>query len=153
MRSMFDSAINKVVRQTIARSMGQLDRVLAGHPPGLRIGVKGELEQSGEAWRYEKARHCAYYLKRQGRSVMIWRWSYVASEHEASRLRALITSLQGPLDAQRANRIFEHATHRSVSNPRPVGMEFHALDTGPYTAVQLPPIADSKLPATPSATQ
>jgi hypothetical protein len=145
---MFDSAFNKVVRLTVASSMRQLDQVLAGHPPGLRIGVKGELEQTGEAWRYEKARHCAYYLKRQARNIMIWRWSYVASEHEANRLRALITSLQGPLDAQRANRIFEHATHRSVSNPRPVGMEFHALDTGPYAAMHLPEIADSKRPAT-----
>jgi len=27
-------------------------------------------------------------------------------------------------------------------------MEFHALDTGPYAAVHLPEIADSKRPAT-----
>jgi hypothetical protein len=149
---MFDSAINKVVRLTIARSLGQLDRVLAGHPPGLRIGVKEELQRTGEAWRYEKARHCAYYLKRRDRNVMIWRWSYVASGHEASRLRALITSLEGPLDPQRANRIFEHATHRSVNNPRPVGMEFHALDTGPYAAMHLPEIAEPKHPSTTAAT-
>lgn len=132
---MFDAAINKVVRLTIAHSPGHLERVLAGQPPGLRIGVKKEIENSGEAWRYEKARHSAYYMKREGRGVMVWRWSYIATEHEAARLRALITALQGPLDACRACRVFEQATHRTVTNPRPLGMEFHALDAGPYPAL------------------
>ena len=144
---MFDSAINKVVRLTIAHSLGQLERVLAGHPPGLRIGVKGEIEQSGEAWRYEKARHCAYYMKRQGRGVMIWRWSYIASEQEAARLRALITSLRGPLNEHRANQVFEHATHRTVSNPRPVGMELHAMDSGTYPALRVPDVAEPPVSA------
>ena len=129
---MFDSAINKVVRLTIAHSLGQLERVLAGHPPGLRIGVKEEVEQHGEAWRYEKARHCAYYIKRHGRGAMIWRWSYIASDQEAARLRAIITSLQGPMNEHRASQVFEHATHRTVNNPRPIGMESHALDAASY---------------------
>jgi hypothetical protein len=142
---MFDSAINKVVRLTIAHSPANLERVLAGQPPGLRIGVKHEVEQYGEAWRYEKARHSAYYLRRQGRGIMIWRWSYVATEHEAARLRALITALQGPLDTYRANRVFEQATHRTVINPRPIGMEFHAIDSGPYPALRVQEMANSHL--------
>ena len=144
---MFDSAINKVVRLTIAHSPGHLERVLAGHPPGLRIGVKSELEHSGEAWRYEKSRHRAHYVKRQGRGIMVWRWSYIATEHEAARLRALITALQGPLDTCRANRVFEQATHRTVTNPRPIGMEFHAIDTGSYPALRVPDMANPLHPA------
>ena len=144
---MFDSAINKVVRLTIAHSPGHLERVLAGHPPGLRIGVKSELEHSGEAWRYEKARHTAYYVKRQGRGIMVWRWSYVATEHEAARLRALLTALQGPLDTCRANRVFEQATHRTVANPRPIGMAFHAIDTSSYPALRVPGMASPLHPA------
>ena len=148
---MFDSAINKVVRLSIAQTQEQFERLLEDQPPGLRLGVKAEIERSRESWRYEKARHCAYYMKRQGRGIMIWRWSYVASEDEAGRLRALITSLHGPLDAHRANRIFEFATRRTVSNPRPLGMEFHALDsrhaldTGAHAVVRVTEVADTPL--------
>jgi hypothetical protein len=140
---MFDTAINRVVRLTITHSLGQLERLLAGHPPGLRIGVRGEVERYGQAWRYEKARHCAYYMKRQGCGVTVWRWSYIATEQEVARLRALVESLQGPMNEHRANQVFEHATHRTVNNPRPAGLEFHAVDTGSFPALRVVDTAES----------
>jgi len=129
---MLDSAINKVVRRTIATSIEQLEQALRSLSHGVRYGVVRELDETGDAYRYDVAEHCAYYLKIRGPGIVIWRWSYVATEQEANRLCALITSLTGTLDATRANRIFEHATQRSVSNPRPVGMVVNALDFSGY---------------------
>jgi hypothetical protein len=64
--------------------------------------------------------------------VVIWRWSYVASDAEAARMRVLIKAIGGRLDVYRASQVFEQATHRSVSRPRLAGMAFHALDFGGY---------------------
>jgi hypothetical protein len=127
---MLDSPINKVVRLTIATTSEQLQRILATVPHGVRFGVARDLDETGEAFRFESSRHCAYYLRRLETGIVVWRWSYVASDREALRLRALIASLEGSLSPRRANSVFEHATQRSVSNPRPKGMELHALDFG-----------------------
>ncbi len=124
---MLDSAINKVVRLTIPTDIEQFERALESLSHGVRFGVVSELDRTGDAFRYDIALQCSYYLKFHGRGIMIWRWSYVANEREASRMRVLIRSLSGPLDANRANRIFEQATKRSVSNPRPAGVALHAL--------------------------
>jgi hypothetical protein len=129
---MLDSAINKVVRLTIPTTSEQLDLALGSLPHGVRFGVLCELEEAGEAYRYDVAVHCAYYLRVQSARIMIWRWSNVATEQEASRMHAMITSLDGPLDVHRANRIYEYATRRSVSNPRPIGRALHALPFGDY---------------------
>jgi hypothetical protein len=51
-------------------------------------------------------------------------------------MRALIKSLDGRLDVYRASQVFEEATHRSVSRPRPAGMAFHAFDLGGYPTLQ-----------------
>jgi hypothetical protein len=48
-----------------------------------------------------------------GSRVVIWRWSYVAGDGEAARMRILIKSLAGRRDAYRASRVYEQATHRS----------------------------------------
>jgi hypothetical protein len=90
------------------------------------------LDETGEAYRYDVAVHCAYYLRMQSARLMIWRWSHVATEQEASRMHAKITSLDGPLDAHRANRFYEYATRRSVSNPRPMGRALHVVDFADY---------------------
>ena len=39
-----------------------------------------------------------------------------------------LAAIGRPLDGETATRLFEQATRRSVENPRPVWMEFHALD-------------------------
>jgi hypothetical protein len=129
---MLDSAINKVVRYAFATSPGQVERHLAALPHGVRYHLQRGLAQGDEAFHYERARHCAHYLRRRGRGVMIWRWSYVASESEATKLRNLIASLQGEFGSHHANRVFEQATRRTVGNPRPAGLEFHAVDAGDY---------------------
>ena len=129
---MLDAAINKVVRLTITGSSWQLERSLASLPYRARLDIRRELEETREAHRFERSRNCAYYLRRQGSRVVIWRWSYVASTSEASRMRDLIKSLDGRLDAYRATRVFEEATHRSVSRPRLAGMALHAFDLGGY---------------------
>ena len=136
MRSMLDFAVNKVIRLTITTSSWQLDRIKASLSFGARHGLMRDLDRTGEAHRYDESCHCAYYLRRHNSRVMVWRWSYVASEAEAGRMRALIDSLRGRLDVYRANQVFEQATHRSVGRPRPRGMEFHALDFGPYPALR-----------------
>ena len=129
---MLDSAINKVVRLTVPTSTEQLDRALESLPHGVRFGILCDLEEAGQAYRYDAAVHCAYFLSVQSARIMIWRWSYIATEQEANRLRAMIMSLDRALDAHRANRLFEYATHRSVSNPRPAGMALHAFGYGDY---------------------
>jgi hypothetical protein len=129
---MLDSAINKVVRLTVPTTTEQLDDALGSLPHGVRYGVLCDLEEAGQAYRYDAAIHCAYYLSVQSTRIMIWRWSYIANEQEANRLRAMIMSVDGPLDAHRANRLFEYATRRSVSNPRPAGMPLHVLRVGDY---------------------
>jgi hypothetical protein len=129
---MLDSVINKVVRLTVTTTSEQLERVLASLPHGVRLGVTRDIEQTGRAHRFESARHCAYYLKRQRPGVLVWRWCYVTSDMEAARLRMCIESLDVPVDLHRANRVYEQATGRSVGNPRPPHIEFHALDFGGY---------------------
>jgi hypothetical protein len=129
---MSDTAFNKVVRLVLATTAKEFEAVLASLPHGVRFGVAHQLDETGEAHRYECSRHCAYYLYRQEQGIEIWRWSYIASEREADRLRALIASLGRPLDARLADSVFEHATRRCVANPRPSGMAYYALDFGAY---------------------
>jgi len=133
---MLDAAINKVVRLTITGSSWQLERALASLTYRVRLDIRRDLEESREAHRFERARNCAYYLRRQGSRVVIWRWSYVASISEANRIRALVQSLQGRLDAYRATHIFEEATHRNISRPRLAGMALHAFDIGGYPTLR-----------------
>ena len=128
MPPMLDSAINKVVRLMVPTTTEQLDRALESLPHGVRYGMLCDLEEARQAYRYDAAVHTAYYLSVQSNRIMIWRWSYIATEQEANRLGTMIMSLDGPLDAHRANRLFEYATHRCVSNPRPIGRALHALD-------------------------
>ncbi len=94
-----------------------------------------QLDKIGEAHRYETARHCSYYLRRDDDRILIWRWCYIASPIEARNLQAMVQALGCPLDGHTAARIFEQATRRSVGNPRPPGMEFHALDFSDYRGV------------------
>ena len=129
---MDDIVFNRVVRLAVANTSEELDTVLGHLPHGVRFGVAFQLDEVGEAYRYESARHCAYYLYRQEQGIVIWRWSYVATQSEANRLRALIASVEEPLDPDSANSIFERATRRSVSSPRPLGMELHAVNFGDY---------------------
>jgi hypothetical protein len=129
-RAMTDTAFNKVVRRVLATTAKELETVLASLPHGVRFGVAHQIDETGEAHRYECSRHCAYYLYRQELGIEVWRWSYIASQHEADRLRVSIASLGRPLDAGLADRVFEHATRRRVDNPRPLGMPFYALDVG-----------------------
>jgi hypothetical protein len=136
MHPMLDAAINKVVRLTITGSSWQLERVLASLTYRARLDIRHDLEEFREAHRFERARNCAYYLRRQGSRVVIWRWNYVASISEANRIRTLIQSLEGRLDAYRASHIFEEATHRSTSRPRLAGMAFHAFDIGAYPTLR-----------------
>lgn len=129
---MTDIALNKVVRLVLATTAKEFEAVLASLPHGVRFGVAHQLDETGEAHRYECSRHCAYYLYRQEQGIEVWRWSYIASEREAERLRALIASLGRPLNAGLADLVFVHATRRSVDNPRPLGMSHYALDFGAY---------------------
>lgn len=117
--AMLDAAINKVVRLTITTSSWEFERSLASISYRARLDIRRDLEEAREAHRYERARHCAYYLQRQGSRVVIWRWSDVASDAEALRMRTLIRSLAGRLDVHRANQVFEKATRRTLSAPRP----------------------------------
>jgi hypothetical protein len=136
---MLDSAINKVVRLTVPTTIEQLSDALESLPHGVRYGVLCDLDEAGQAYRYDAAVHCAYYLGVQSARIMIWRWSCIATEQEANRLRSLVMSLDGPLDAHRANRIFEYATHRTVGNPRPIGKALHALDFSDYPMLAAAP--------------
>lgn len=131
-RAMSDTAFNKVVRLVLATTAKEFEAVLASLPHGVRFGVAHQIDETGEAHRYECSRHCAYYLYRQDQGIEVWRWSYIASEREANRVRAAIASLGRPLDADLADRVFEYATRRSVDNPRPLGMPYYALDFGTY---------------------
>ena len=129
---MTEAVFNKVVRRVLATSAEELKAVLGSLPHGTRFGVAHQLEETGEAHRYESLRHCAYYLVRDDNGVLVWRWCYIATQLEADRLRTTIASLDEPLDADVASRVFEHATFRSVNNPRPPSLPFHALDYGTY---------------------
>jgi hypothetical protein len=127
---MIETVFNKAVHLLIATTAGELEAVLGTLPHGVRFGVAHQLDQVGEAFRYESARHCAYYLRRHEDGIEIWRWCYIASMLEANYLQAMVQSLSKPLDGAAASRIFEQATRRSVSNPRPMGMEHFALGFG-----------------------
>jgi hypothetical protein len=129
-RAMIETVFNKAVHLLIATTAGELEAVLGTLPHGVRFGVAHQLDQAGEAFRYESARHCAYYLRRHEEGIQVWRWCYIASMLEAKYLQAMVQSLGKPLDGASASRIFEQATRRSVSNPRPMGMEHFALDFG-----------------------
>ena len=84
---MLDSAINRVVRLTVTTSSWELERVLAWMTHDARLNIRRDLEKDREAHGFEADRHCAYYLRRQGLRVVVWRWSHVASDAEATRLR------------------------------------------------------------------
>jgi hypothetical protein len=150
---MLDAVINNVVRLTITTTPEQLERLLASLPHGVRFGVIRDLEQTGRAHRFENARHCAYYLKRQRPGVMVWRWCYVVSEREATRLRMCIESLEVPLNLHRANRVYETATGRSVGNPRPPNIEFHAAHSGDYPALRVSGVRASEHDSIPGTLQ
>ncbi|HEY8265977.1 MAG TPA: hypothetical protein VIG03_05340, partial [Steroidobacteraceae bacterium] len=59
---MLDSAINKVVRLTVPTTIEQLGDALESLPHGVRYGVLCDLDEAGQAYRYDAAAHCAYYL-------------------------------------------------------------------------------------------
>ncbi len=132
---MAEVAFNDVVRLVVATTARELETVLGYLPHGVRYGIVQDLEDFGEAHRFESLRHCAYFLARHDQGIQVWRWNYVASPEEACRLRSLVASLEEPLDGRVAGRIFEQATHRRLSNPRPVGMEYFAAGGGSYPAL------------------
>ena len=129
-RAMTEAFFNRVVRLIVATTRAELKAVLENLPHGVRPGVAQQLDRDGEAFRFEASRHCAYYLCRGKPGTQVWSWNYVASEAEFFRLRMLIMSLQGPLDSALADSVYEHATRRSVSSPRPVSMAYNADDFG-----------------------
>lgn len=135
--AMTEAVINRVIRLVVATTAMELESVLAQLPHGVRFGVASQLDEVGEAHRYEIARHCAYYLRRQENGIAVWRWSCITSFAEANRLRLLIDSLGRPLDIDLAARVFEQATHRSVDNPRPRGLALLAADFGGYPALNV----------------
>ncbi|MDP9198408.1 MAG: hypothetical protein M3O07_04235, partial [Pseudomonadota bacterium] len=104
----------------------QLERWVASLPHDVQSGIARDLDQTGEAHRFESSGHCAYYLRRQRPGAMIWRWGYVGSEREATRIRTFVQTLGAPLDPHRANQVFERATRRSVGNPQPLGISLLA---------------------------
>ena len=132
---MTETVFNKVVRLVLATTREELEAVLGHFPHGVRFGVAHQLDEDGEAFRYETSRHCAYYLCRNKGGILVWRWSYIASEQEFFRLRMLITSLRASLDYALADSVFEHATRRNISSPRPVGMAHDAVDFGDYPSL------------------
>lgn len=132
---MHETVFNNVVHLLVATTAGELEAVLGSLPHGVRFGVAHQLDETGEAHRYESARHCAYYLRHDADGIRIWRWCYVASPLEARYMKALVDTLRTPLDGASATWIFERATRRSVSNPRLRGMEPHALDNRPTAAI------------------
>jgi hypothetical protein len=127
-------AINDVVRLIVATTSRELESVLEHVPHGVRFGIVRDLEEIGEAHRFEHLRNCAYYLTRHDQGIEIWRWNYIASPAEAARLRALIGCMPGILDESIAARLFEQATRRSVTNPRATGMPYFAVAYTPMTA-------------------
>lgn len=127
-------AINDVVRLVVATTASELESVLGYLPHGVRFGIVRDLDETGEAHRFEHLRNCAYYLTRHEQGIEIWRWSYVATPGEAARLRALIGCLPKVLDESTAARLFEQATRRSVANPRATGMAHYAVALTPMTA-------------------
>jgi hypothetical protein len=131
---MVETVFNKVVHLLVATTAGELDAVLETLPHGVRFGMAHQLDETGEAHRYESARHCAYYLRLHPDGVLVWRWCYVASSLEAKYLQAMVQSFEGRLDGESATQIFEAATRRSASHPRPIGMEFYALDFTAFPA-------------------
>jgi hypothetical protein len=147
---MSDTAFNKVVRLVLATTAEEFEAVLASLPHGVRFGVAHQIDETGEAHRYECSRHRAYHLYRQEQGIEVWRWSYIASEREDNRVRAAIASLGRPLDASLADRVFEFATRRSVDNPRPLGMPCYALDIGSYP--RAPPLSGLRpdIPSSPA---
>jgi|SRR5688572_30952172 hypothetical protein len=116
--TMLDAAINEVVRLTITTSSWEFERSLASLSYRARLDIRRDLRKAREAHRFERSRHCAYYLQRQGSRVIAWRWSDVASDAEAIRMRTLIKSLEGRLDVHRANQVFEKATRRTLRASR-----------------------------------
>jgi hypothetical protein len=132
-----DTVHDNVLRRVIATTAEDSQAVLASLPHGVRFGVARQLDETGEAYRYESARHCFYFLRRwfEDSGIEVWRWSYIDTEQEAARLRALISVVSQPLDAALASWLFEQATFRTVNDPRPAGMEYFALDFGGYPAM------------------
>jgi hypothetical protein len=118
---MVETVFNKVVHLLVATTAGELDAVLGTLPHGVRFGVAQQLDEAGEAHRYESARHCAYYLRRHPDGFLVWRWFYIASPLEAKYLQAMVQSFEGRLDGESATQIFEAATRCSASHPRPSG--------------------------------
>lgn len=127
-------AASEVMRLTVATTIQELDGVLKDLPHGVRFGIARDLDENGEAHRFEPLRNCAYYLTRHEKGIGVWRWNDVTCPAEAVRLRILIASLPGPLDERIAARIFEQATRRSVSDSRPTGIADFAVDPGGYPA-------------------
>jgi hypothetical protein len=126
---------NDVVRVVVATTARELEIVLGYLPHGVRYGIVRDLEEFGEAHRFESLRGCAYFIARHEQGIQVWRWSYIASPAEACRLRAMVSLLDEPLDGRAAGRIFEQATRRSLFNPRPSGMDYFAVGPGTYPAL------------------
>lgn len=115
---MIETVFNPVVHRLVATTAGELEAVLGTLPHGVRFGVAHQLDQVGEAHRYESARRCAYYLRRHEDGILIWRWSYVASVLEARCLQSLIREFGKPLDGDSAMWIFGQARRRAYAISR-----------------------------------
>ena len=119
LRAMFAKAYNDVVWLAFANTPSDLGEALSPMPHGVKYGVACDLNDAGQAHRYDRARERAYFLSRQDEGVLVWRWNYVASYGEAGRLLAMVLSLGAPLNGHTASRVFTQATNRRVDCPVP----------------------------------
>ena len=115
---MLQRTYNQVVSYILAATPEEFEQVLAVVPSSWREGLVTEMEDLGDANRYDAGMQRAYYFERQGSNVVTWTWNYVLRPHEGGELIVLVVSSPGPLDEILANECYARATRRTVEHPR-----------------------------------
>lgn len=116
---MLDKACNDVVRFVEASTDSDATQLIDSLPNTVRKGLAEDLQQIGEAYRFDLSQEIAYCFHRQPVGLSMWSWRYLGSYDEIGELLALVASLDGPITKELANNLFVLATHRSLASPEP----------------------------------
>jgi hypothetical protein len=108
------TALGDGVRYVRTSRAGELQQRLEPLAERLRRGVIADIDERGQAYCFDCAAQCAWYLRCEGAEVLVWQWTPIETYWEAAILRSLILSLDQPLSAELAMALRERATNRRV---------------------------------------
>ena len=110
---------NQVVECIEASTPSGIETLFGDLPSVVRRKVIVDLQERRTAQHYDSDSGHAYFFTRLGTELVLWTWRCLASLDEAGRLMSKLNSLAGTLNEETASSLYERATGRSVTEPRP----------------------------------